>query len=477
MIKKNSLFKFSISILTTLLLISCQSSENKFYKDLDLPYMIKNDSLAYSGNYNVYIANSQKYLKIAEEKKYTDGKALYNLNMARMSINRLNYKKALTELNTAEQLLKSSDNKLYKAILYNMYSLLSNILSLKGAALEYNNRALNCLKKAPDNELKNKELYFSYINKAFVSLTGDSILSSYKKARFYEKETMLEAFISDYYIQMNKPDSAKVYLDNATALAQKLSFKDSRRTILYYVTARYLSSIQQDEQAKSYYLKALEMEKSTKETGAGLSTSIYQELIKYYNSKGDIQNENIYSEFYTKESTHINNRKNEAVPWVNQKFIMDMKNEEEDSHNNHSWIFISLFIIFILLVGYYTYKQIKKINHKKKLIKIETTKLVNKVSDKTLDNVIALAKKNDPTFTSAFREAFPEFFQKLYKLNPNLENSELTFCALLKLNFSSKEIANSTSVLHSSVQQRKRRLRRRLNIPGNIDLYTFFNNL
>ncbi|OPB89420.1 hypothetical protein BAZ10_11680 [Elizabethkingia occulta] len=154
-----------------------------------------------------------------------------------------------------------------------------------------------------------------------------------------------------------------------------------------------------------------------------------------------------------------------------------MKNEEEDSHNNHSWIFISLFIIFILLVGYYTYKQIKKINHKKKLIKIETTKLVNKVSDKTLDNVIALAKKNDPTFTSAFREAFPEFFQKLYKLNPNLENSELTFCALLKLNFSSKEIANSTSVLHSSVQQRKRRLRRRLNIPGNIDLYTFFNNL
>ena len=73
---KNSLFKFSISILTTLLLISCQSSENKFYKDLDLPYMIKNDSLAYSGNYNVYIANSQKYLKIAEEKKYTDGKAI-----------------------------------------------------------------------------------------------------------------------------------------------------------------------------------------------------------------------------------------------------------------------------------------------------------------------------------------------------------------------------------------------------------------
>lgn len=55
--------------------------------------MIKNDSLAYSGNYNVYIANSQKYLKIAEEKKYTDGKAIYNLNMARMSINRLNYKK------------------------------------------------------------------------------------------------------------------------------------------------------------------------------------------------------------------------------------------------------------------------------------------------------------------------------------------------------------------------------------------------
>jgi DNA-binding CsgD family transcriptional regulator len=48
---------------------------------------------------------------------------------------------------------------------------------------------------------------------------------------------------------------------------------------------------------------------------------------------------------------------------------------------------------------------------------------------------------------------------------------------MLKLHFSSKEIADYTFVQHRSVQQKKYRIRKRLNIPGEEDIYDFFDKI
>ncbi|WJJ99630.1 helix-turn-helix transcriptional regulator [Elizabethkingia anophelis] len=48
---------------------------------------------------------------------------------------------------------------------------------------------------------------------------------------------------------------------------------------------------------------------------------------------------------------------------------------------------------------------------------------------------------------------------------------------MIKLNFSSKEIANNTFIQHKSVQQKKHRLRKKLNVPTDQDLYVFFQDL
>ncbi|EPJ2897268.1 hypothetical protein MC916_003368 [Elizabethkingia anophelis] len=48
---------------------------------------------------------------------------------------------------------------------------------------------------------------------------------------------------------------------------------------------------------------------------------------------------------------------------------------------------------------------------------------------------------------------------------------------MLKLNFSSKEITSITGVLHTSVQKRKNKIRKRLHIPSEADLYFFFDQL
>ena len=106
---------------------------------------------------------------------------------------------------------------------------------------------------------------------------------------------------------------------------------------------------------------------------------------------------------------------------------------------------------------------------KKEEGKIKISDLEQKVNV-AYDEVVQLAKNNDPAFFGKFREVYPEFCDKLLKINPGLVNSELKFCALLFLNFSTKEIATYTFVQPRAVRIRKIRIRKKLNIPSDQDI-------
>ncbi|ASW73614.1 hypothetical protein CJF12_04455 [Chryseobacterium piperi] len=93
------------------------------------------------------------------------------------------------------------------------------------------------------------------------------------------------------------------------------------------------------------------------------------------------------------------------------------------------------------------------------------------------DEIIALAKENSPRLLNKFRLAYPSFFDKISAIQSNLKNSELIFCIYLKLNLSTKEIATYTYVTPKAVQNRKNRLRKKLNIPSEVDIYKWFNDL
>lgn len=93
------------------------------------------------------------------------------------------------------------------------------------------------------------------------------------------------------------------------------------------------------------------------------------------------------------------------------------------------------------------------------------------------DEIIALAKENSPRLLNKFRLVYPNFFDKIFAIQPNLRNSELIFCIYLKLNLSTKEVATYTYVTPKAVQNRKNRLRKKLLIPSEVDIYKWFNTL
>lgn len=112
---------------------------------------------------------------------------------------------------------------------------------------------------------------------------------------------------------------------------------------------------------------------------------------------------------------------------------------------------------------------------------IETTQNFNAehYSVKILEDeeIIRLAKQNSPRLLSKFKSAYPDFFENLAVINSKLQNSEVIFCIYLKLRLSTKEVALYTFVTPKAIQNRKNRLRKKLSISSDTDIYKWFDKL
>jgi tetratricopeptide (TPR) repeat protein len=92
-------------------------------------------------------------------------------------------------------------------------------------------------------------------------------------------------------------------------------------------------------------------------------------------------------------------------------------------------------------------------------------------------SLIEMIQKDDPAFMFAFEKIFPDFSEKLLAVNPKLVKSEIEFCALLKLNLSTKKIAQLKFIEARTVQNKKHRIRKKLNISHSTDIYNWFDSL
>lgn len=90
--------------------------------------------------------------------------------------------------------------------------------------------------------------------------------------------------------------------------------------------------------------------------------------------------------------------------------------------------------------------------------------------------LLEMLKKNDPAFMPYFIEVFPLFTPKLIKINQEIIQSEIEFCALLKLKIPTNDIARYKYITLKSVQNKKYVIRKKLNIPKGVDIYNWFSS-
>ncbi|MGX5683075.1 tetratricopeptide repeat protein [Chryseobacterium cucumeris] len=471
---------FTIFMGLILVMFSChQETDNTDRENFDISLLTQSSDLQLSGEYEAFVKLNKEYLKKAAKIKYTAGKGLCYLNMAGVNVSAGNYEKARFFFNKAEKDLINSGNAYHKAAFYDDYSLYYSHLKLNDKAIECNNKAFYYLKQAGKTKLSQKLLPRLYVNKgiyyAWKGWLGTS-LKCFTKANVLENSAYTNCMVAQYYLFTHKPDSAGIYISKADKKMISQKTTDVESLWVYYTMGYYYNEIENSEQAEKALKKALEINIKTRRTYSSHIKEVYKSLAELYKKKNDGGKAYFYLKKYMEEEGRFDAERFAVMNKATEDFISEMK-QESDWHKNDLPLFIALSITVLTVSGVYVRKMINRLQKKKNTLKEQTDALKNHVQTKQLQEVTELAKKNDSSFLLKFKELFPEFIKSLLAINPDLENSELSFCAMLKLRFSSKEIADYTFVQHKSVQQKKYRIRKRLNIPGETDIYDFFENL
>jgi DNA-binding CsgD family transcriptional regulator len=170
-----------------------------------------------------------------------------------------------------------------------------------------------------------------------------------------------------------------------------------------------------------------------------------------------------YKEYYRKKEQKLieeNNLLLEIKELENEQQLMKLKNEQlssdVDSKNRE---------LAVSTMG------LMKKNELLALIKDDLKRTGEDRDDKSIKSVINTINKsisNDDSWTifkEAFNNADNDFLKKIKQRHPSLTPNDLRLCAYLRLNLSSKEIAPLLNISVRSVEVKRYRLRKKIDLP------------
>ncbi len=96
---------------------------------------------------------------------------------------------------------------------------------------------------------------------------------------------------------------------------------------------------------------------------------------------------------------------------------------------------------------------------------------------RTLNSISASNQQNWKEFEARFIEVNKEFYSCLKRKYPKLTQGDLKLCALIKLNFSSKDMAKLMGISVESVHTTRYRLRKKLGLKRGVNLAEFISNI
>ncbi|MGG1923629.1 hypothetical protein AB1278_17570 [Chryseobacterium sp. NRRL B-14798] len=280
------------------------------------------------------------------------------------------------------------------------------------------------------------------------------------------------------YLDTKKIDSAYKYFNksynilakyNTTKYTQFMAFAD-----YYFEQRKYKSALEN-------YMKTLsDMEEHHMEDNE-CKIKAYKKISECFGFLKDEHNKQTFLNKYYKATEQTFNDNSAYMQAAVNNILHETKItkfKDEKKHGQHLYLIVSLCLIVLSVLTYFYLNKVKTrnkiIDYKEKELEAKKSIILEKESEALLlrkqlnesfEELVTLAKTNNSEFLARFQDVYPEFTGKLLNINPSLATSELQFCALLTFNFTSKEIAQFTYITPRTVENKKTRIRKRLNIP------------
>ncbi len=374
-------------------------------------------------------------------------------------------------------------------------------------------------------ELKNNELTKVYLDSCYMF--------------FNEKQSIMPKAFIDFekacqLIEVNAPEAIEL-------LEQLYPwFKENSPTYLVlfnkYKGDAYLETSNFTESEKCY-LEALKISEKYN-SHIDFTPLVYEKLAALYVKTGNYKlaydnlnkektlDQNIFDIRSKRNQNHIEIRNEYLIEKQRQNQLLQKQHlkqlEQEDEIKNLHRIVLLVSIFSIIIIGFSYVKrlrykhvsekkmlkmnkelEIKKKNEmldlknkelatsalqiieKDELLNMLKTKIKTAKTDKSkvseINNVLRTISvsnnKNWEEFKLRFVDVNKEFYDKVFDLFPNLSQGDQKICALIKLNFSSKDMAKLLGISVESVHTSRHRIRKKMNLERSTNLEDFINSI
>ena len=417
-----------------------------------LNYLYKQDNEAGIGFKKAH----QHYKKLNKENKIHQNnlyQSYYNLVMYYQRTNDDYLEKYIDSLNA----ISPNNNK---ESLSNIYLLekKSSIIERQGKLKQ----TLELLLVAENSfETKNKLFNFSDIKKSYLII--------------------LYGRIGNIYMKLNKFDFAKVYFQKSIAIKDKSGENIFYKSYIYSLYSELLSK-------QGNYKLAYENQKK--------STNINNTYLNPRNDKnqGFLTIRNYYQDQLVEKNTLINSKN------------LELADKTEKLLRFRIFFVIVLFVIII--IGLIIRSRMRFLKHQKveqnskellaiknkelttnTLQLIEKEQVVRTLSDHlkntNLDTgtktLLKSIEKSSTSLWDSFNRRFSSlnkgFYERLQKQVPDLSAADLKVCALIKLNFTGKEMSHLLGISLGSVHVARHRLRKKMNLDRSDNLTNYINSI
>ncbi|SIO17844.1 hypothetical protein SAMN05421769_2422 [Chryseobacterium scophthalmum] len=483
-------------------LLSLVLLSNFFYAQdqSNVDFLVKQiNTIQLSGESDKVLEASQKLIDLSNASKNEKGLCYGNYYIASYYYDHAKFKQSIDYAKEAQKYTSYLEtDKTHSA---NISSLLGgNYLLLELYTLSFKNyrKALEILKTNPNKTAKDsltESAIYSHLSYIYQNINKPDSMHYFlkKEDTILKKIDLQDAYIQkgcsclgfgNYYLNQNKTDSAQYYYSKSLDYFKNKIHPCKIESLiglgnLFTVQKKY-------SKAQSFYNLALKS--FDQHHFPDILSELYKKIAELKIAQGNATEAKQYQDLYLKTNKELDDRmKNERDFALNE-----VMKEEKIKHTLEtkktqrttliiisSLIFITLFIIYLLKKS--KSRNLKSIEIAQKLLKEkeiteqETHKLKQQVNE-AFDEIIQLAKENNPSFYTRFQEVYPKFQSKMLQLNESLKPSELTFAAYIYLGFTTKEIADCTFKAIKTIENNRYNFRKKIHLSPEKDLQIWLRN-
>ncbi|WP_139822894.1 tetratricopeptide repeat protein [Massilibacteroides vaginae] len=297
---------------------------------------------------------------------------------------------------------------------------------------------------------------------------NNDLLNNYNFPYHNHNKINLYTMYGDYFTITEKYDSASYFFNKAILItkANKMNYT----SWIHKHWGDMEMKRNNPDSALTYYYLALDNLNKTQMKNE--FQELYQQMAKAYEKNGEMDSANFYSNNAIRTENDVLNARREATENALNLLVSEEGKRLNDTFTGKikklAYLLTGLLVIVAIIWLKWRSNQKQKLEKYEKKVEVLRGRLNNNMKE-----LIDLAKANDNTFITLFMKTYPTFTKSIYQSHPDLISSEFWFCAMLFMDFSSKEIAQYSFVEHRSIQIRKSRLRKKLKLNSNIDLYQY----